>query len=128
MWWLVGPIAGMSVVNLLILFVSVKAAFTLKDHVLGFGNLRTLLWLSVVSLPLMGVMWVLAVLAASEHSQLLSLLLSGVVLLHALFCLIGYCIINKRVRETSNAPVCDAWVARFRFWTPPWWLAIAHTT
>jgi len=33
----------MSVVNLLILFVSVKAAFTLKDHVLGFGNLRTLL-------------------------------------------------------------------------------------
>lgn len=99
MWWLVGPIAGMSVVNLLILFVSVKAAFTLKDHVLGFGNLRTLLWLSVVSLPLMGVMWVLAVLAASEHSQLLSLLLSGVVLLHALFCLIGYCIINKRVRE-----------------------------
>ncbi|XP_068147300.1 protocadherin-like wing polarity protein stan isoform X2 [Drosophila tropicalis] len=98
-WWLVGPIAGMSLVNLLILFVSVKAAFTLKDHVLGFGNLRTLLWLSVVSLPLMGVMWVLAVLAASEHSQLLSLLLSGVVLLHALFCLIGYCIINKRVRE-----------------------------
>lgn len=39
-WWLVGPIAGMSVVNLMILFVSVKAAFTLKDHVLGFGNLR----------------------------------------------------------------------------------------
>lgn len=89
----------MSVVNLLILFVSVKAAFTLKDHVLGFGNLRTLLWLSVVSLPLMGVMWVLAVLAASESSQLLSMLLSGVVVLHAIFCLVGYCIINKRVRE-----------------------------
>lgn len=39
-WWLVGPIAGMSILNLLILFVSLKAAFTLKDHVLGFGNLR----------------------------------------------------------------------------------------
>lgn len=39
-WWLVGPIAAMSVINLLILFVSVKAAFTLKEHVLGFGNLR----------------------------------------------------------------------------------------
>ncbi|KAL5289018.1 CELSR2 family protein [Megaselia abdita] len=101
-WWLVGPIAGMSVINLLILFVSVKAAFTLKDHVLGFGNLRTLLWLSVVSLPLMGVMWVLAVLAASDNSQLLSILLSGVILLHAIFCLIGYCIINKRVRENLN--------------------------
>lgn len=86
-------------VNLLILFVSVKAAFTLKDHVLGFGNLRTLLWLSVVSLPLMGVMWVLAVLTASENSQLLTILLSSVVVVHAAFCLIGYCIINKRVRE-----------------------------
>lgn len=30
----------MSAVNLLVLFVSVKAAFTLKEHVLGFGNLR----------------------------------------------------------------------------------------
>lgn len=89
----------MSMLNLLILFVSVKAAFTLKDHVLGFGNLRTLLWLSVVSLPLMGVMWVLAVLTASENSQLLTILLSTVVVVHAIFCLIGYCIINKRVRE-----------------------------
>lgn len=92
----------MSVVNLLILFVSVKAAFTLKDHVLGFGNLRTLLWLSVVSLPLMGVMWVLAVLSASENSQLLSLLLCVVVVIHAIFCMIGYCVINKRVRENLH--------------------------
>lgn len=47
----------------------------------------------------MGVMWVLAVLTASDNSQLLTILLSGVVVLHAFFCLIGYCIINKRVRE-----------------------------
>lgn len=44
-------------------------------------------------------MWVLAVLAASENSQLLTILLSVVVLIHAIFCIIGYCIINKRVRE-----------------------------
>lgn len=60
---------------------------------------RTLLWLSVVSLPLIGLMWVLMVLTASENSQLLSILLSVVVVIHAIFCLIGYCIINKRVRE-----------------------------
>lgn len=60
---------------------------------------RTLLWLSVVSLPLLGVMWVLAVLSASENSQLLTILLSITIVLHAIFCLIGYCIINKRVRE-----------------------------
>lgn len=92
----------MSAVNLMVLFISVKAAFTLKDHVLGFGNLRTLLWLSVVSLPLMGVMWVLSVLAASESSEIFSLTLSACVLVHAFFSIIGYCIINKRVRENLN--------------------------
>ncbi|XP_021699917.1 protocadherin-like wing polarity protein stan isoform X3 [Aedes aegypti] len=101
-WWLVGPIVVMSIVDLLILFLSVKAAFTIKDHVLGFGNLRTLLWLSVVSLPLMGIMWVLAVLAASESSQTLKVLLSAVVIIHALFSIIGYCVINKRVRENLH--------------------------
>lgn len=50
----------------------------------------------------MGVMWVLAVLAASENSQILTMLLSGTVVFHAFFCLIGYCIINKRVRENLN--------------------------
>lgn len=67
-----------------------------------FSFCRTLLWLSVVSLPLMGIMWVLAVLAASENSQILTMLLSATVVFHAFFCLIGYCIINKRVRENLN--------------------------
>lgn len=44
-------------------------------------------------------MWVLAVLAASDNDQMLTILLSVVVLAHAGFCLVGYCIINKRVRE-----------------------------
>jgi cadherin EGF LAG seven-pass G-type receptor 1 len=101
-WWLVAPIAAMSLVNVMVLFISVKAAFTLKDHVLGFGNLRTLLWLSVVSLPLMGIMWVLSVLSASESVELYSLTLSACVILHAIFSIVGYCIINKRVRENLN--------------------------
>jgi len=98
-WWLVAPIVSMCIVNLMVLFISVKAAFTLKDHVLGFGNLRTLLWLSVVSLPLMGIMWVLSILSASESVEIYNLALSACVLVHAIFSIIGYCIINKRVRE-----------------------------
>lgn len=39
-WWLVGPVAGMSILNLFILFLSLKAAFTRKEHILGYGNLR----------------------------------------------------------------------------------------
>lgn len=53
----------------------------------------------------MGVMWVLSVLTASENSQFLSLLLSVCIILHAIFCLIGYCIINKRVKENLNRTV-----------------------
>ncbi|KAL7022348.1 hypothetical protein ACKWTF_012208 [Chironomus riparius] len=101
-WWLVAPIVSMCIVNLMVLFISVKAAFTLKDHVLGFGNLRTLLWLSVVSLPLMGIMWVLSILSASESVEIYNLALSACVLVHAIFSIIGYCIINKRVRENLH--------------------------
>lgn len=47
-------------------------------------------------------MWVLAVLAASETSQWLSILLSVSVVVHAIFCMVGYCIINHRVRENLH--------------------------
>lgn len=66
---------------------------------MGFGNLRTLLWLSVASLPLLGSTWTLAVLNASETSPTLSYLLSVTIVVHAAFSLIGYCFINGRVRR-----------------------------
>ncbi|PSN41253.1 Protocadherin-like wing polarity protein stan [Blattella germanica] len=65
-----------------------------------YGNFYlTLLWLSVVSLPLLGMAWVLAVLSVSERLPLLSYLLSIAVLAHAMFALIGYCFLNTRVRR-----------------------------
>lgn len=98
-WSLIGPICVAVLVNFCILIMSVKAAFTLKEHIMGFGNLRTLLWLSVASLPLLGTTWTLAVLNASENSPMLSYLLSVSVVIHAAFSLIGYCFINGRVRR-----------------------------
>jgi hypothetical protein len=53
----------------------------------------------VVSLPLLGMAWVLAVLSVSERLPLLSYLLSAAVLAHAMFALIGYCFLNTRVRR-----------------------------
>lgn len=79
--------------------MSIRAAFTLKEHILGFGNLRTLLWLSVASLPLLGATWTLAVLSASENSPTLSYVLSIAIVIHAAFSLIGYCFVNGRVRR-----------------------------
>ncbi|XP_044577360.1 protocadherin-like wing polarity protein stan isoform X2 [Cotesia glomerata] len=98
-WSLIGPICLAVVINFLILIISVKAAFTLKEHIMGFGNLRTLLWLSVASLPLLGATWTLAVLSASENSPILSYLLSVSIVVHSSFSLIGYCFINGRVRR-----------------------------
>ncbi|XP_024946918.1 protocadherin-like wing polarity protein stan isoform X2 [Cephus cinctus] len=98
-WSLIGPVCAAVLINLCILIMSVRAAFTLKEHIMGFGNLRTLLWLSVASLPLLGTTWSLAVLNASENSPMLSYLLSIAVLMHAAFSLIGYCFINGRVRR-----------------------------
>lgn len=79
--------------------MAIRAAFTLQDHVLGFGNLRTLLWVSVIALPLLGATWILALLNASERLPVLTPALSAAVLIHAAFSLGGYCFANNRVRE-----------------------------
>lgn len=60
---------------------------------------RTLLWVSVIALPLLGITWVLALLAASERHPLLMPFLSAAVLVHAAFSLAGYCFANNRVRQ-----------------------------
>jgi cadherin EGF LAG seven-pass G-type receptor 1 len=39
-WSLIGPVCVVVLLNLGVLVFSVRAAFTLKDHVMGFGNLR----------------------------------------------------------------------------------------
>ncbi|XP_018058154.1 PREDICTED: protocadherin-like wing polarity protein stan [Atta colombica] len=98
-WSLIGPVCAAVLVNFCILVMCIRAAFTLKEHIMGFGNLRTLLWLSVASLPLLGSTWTLAVLNASENSPMLSYLLSVAIVVHAAFSLIGYCFINSRVRR-----------------------------
>lgn len=99
-WSLIGPVCLMVTLNLVILLLAIKAAFTVKDHILDFGNLRTLLWLAVVSLPLLGLTWVLAVLAASEQEPIFFVLLSAAVILQAAFALLGYCVINEKVRRS----------------------------
>ncbi|XP_046394946.1 protocadherin-like wing polarity protein stan isoform X2 [Ischnura elegans] len=98
-WSLVGPVCAMVLFTVAILLLAIRAAFTLKDHIMDFGNLRTLLWLAVASLPLIGAEWALAVLAASERAAALPYLLSFAVLVQAAFCLAGYCSANARVRS-----------------------------
>lgn len=46
-WSLVGPVCVLVICNLIVLLLSLRAAFTLKDHVAGYGNLRYCICFSV---------------------------------------------------------------------------------
>nr|CAD7592898.1 unnamed protein product [Timema genevievae] len=128
-WSLIGPVCVAVFFNLAVLLFSIRAAFTLKEHTQEEDDLsnkdllsmenencvevseegeepkrvksvsRTLLWLSVVSLPLLGITWVLSMLSGSEGLPLLWYLVCLAVLTHAFFSLIGYCFLNTRVRR-----------------------------
>ncbi|CAB3374160.1 Hypothetical predicted protein [Cloeon dipterum] len=99
-WSLIGPVVLIVAINLIVLLFAIKAAFTVKDHILDFGNLRTLLWLAVVSLPMLGLTCVLAILAASDQEPVFFYLLSAAIILQATFALLGYCVINEKVRRS----------------------------
>lgn len=61
---------------------------------------RTLLWLGILFLPLLGATWVLAVLSVSEDLEILHYFFSVFSLLTAMFILVGYCLLNSRVRDS----------------------------
>ncbi|RZF37236.1 hypothetical protein LSTR_LSTR006562 [Laodelphax striatellus] len=99
-WSMIGPACLIISANLLVLMFSLRAAFTVKDHVAGYGNLRRLLWLNVVSLPLVTACWLLCLISASEHDPSLTYALSVTVVTQAWFLLFGYCLSNARVRSS----------------------------
>lgn len=73
------------------------AAFYMTDD---FMSYRTLLWLGILFLPLLGATWVLAVLSVSENLEILHYFFSVFSLLTAVFILVGYCLLNSRVRDS----------------------------
>lgn len=109
---------------------AVRAAFTLKDHILGFGNLRyfqldffssffflfahtlflfcrSLVCVAVISAPMIGIGGATCLLLASEggggtSSGALSLGLLAALPAHAVTLLLGYCLFNVRVRENLH--------------------------
>lgn len=98
-WSLVGPCCVMILCTLITLTMGLKAAFTLKDHIEGYGNLRTLVWLGLALLPVTVTVWVLAILSASDTSDVLFYAFSLCSVLESIFILLGYCLLNRRVRQ-----------------------------
>uniref|UniRef100_A0A8D8VR67 Protocadherin-like wing polarity protein stan n=1 Tax=Cacopsylla melanoneura TaxID=428564 RepID=A0A8D8VR67_9HEMI len=99
-WSLIGPVCLLVFINLFLLLLSMRAAFTLKHHVAGYGNLRTLLWLNVVALPLLIISFILELVSATERDARLTYAMCLAVPAHAWFLLTGYCFGNPRIRTS----------------------------
>ncbi|GAB6020348.1 hypothetical protein CHUAL_003060 [Chamberlinius hualienensis] len=98
-WSMVGPVCVVVLVNLCIFVLAMRAGSRLKEHVEDFGNLKTLLWLGIVLLPLMGSAWVSAVLAVNDNHPVLYYIFAVLIAAQGVYIFIGYCILNEKVRN-----------------------------
>ncbi|GFV09493.1 protocadherin-like wing polarity protein stan [Trichonephila clavipes] len=98
-WSLVGPICFVVLLNLGVFAMAIRASVQIKDTIMDFGNLRTVLWLGIVLLPLLGATWVLAILSVNESLEVLHFIFSLFSCITGVYIFVGYCIINKKVRQ-----------------------------
>lgn len=87
-----------SQLNLFVFLLALQASVQIKAAVSDYGNLRVLLWLSIVLLPLLAALWILALLAVNDALDELHYAYSVTSLLCALYVFIGHCLVNRRVR------------------------------
>jgi hypothetical protein len=81
-----------------ILFLAIRAAFTLKSQIEDFGNLRGLLLLNIGLLPLATGTWTTAFFLVNEDWSELSIAFAVATLLTSTYILLGYVVFNGRVR------------------------------
>ncbi|GBP48921.1 Protocadherin-like wing polarity protein stan [Eumeta japonica] len=107
-WWVVVPAGAYGGAALLFLAGATRAAFTVRDHVTGFGNLRLLLSVSIVCVPLVCAAWASALLLGSETSPArgaLSSALAAAVTLHSIAAALGHTALNRRVRDNLRRTI-----------------------
>ncbi|XP_026328508.1 protocadherin-like wing polarity protein stan isoform X2 [Hyposmocoma kahamanoa] len=107
-WWVVIPAAVYATAAFIFLAGATRAAFTVRDHVTGFGNLRMLLAVSIICLPLLCVAWASGLILGSESGDrrnMLSSVLAGAVTLHAAAASLGYIAFNIRVRDNLKRTI-----------------------
>ncbi|CAG2161702.1 unnamed protein product [Oppiella nova] len=98
-WSLVAPICIAIIVNLVVFLLALQASVQIKETVSDYGNLRTLLWLSIILLPLLGSVWILALLSVNDSLEELHYGFSLMSLISSVYIFVGYCLINHRVRH-----------------------------
>lgn len=78
--------------------MALQASVQIKETISDYGNLKTLLWLSIILLPLLGATWILAMLSVNDSSDELNFGFSAMCIVSSIYIFIGYCLINRRVR------------------------------
>ena len=84
---------------MLVFFLALQASVQIKETVTDYGNLKTLLWLSIILLPLLGSVWILALLSVNDSLEELHYGFSLMSLITSIYIFVGYCLINHRVRH-----------------------------
>ncbi|KAH7641931.1 protocadherin-like wing polarity protein stan isoform x3 [Dermatophagoides farinae] len=102
-WGLVTPLCLIIIVNLFVFMLAIQASAQFKASVCDYGNLRTLLWLSIVLVPLLVALWILALLSINDTIDELHHGYSLMTLICALYIFIAYCLANRRVRFSLNS-------------------------
>ncbi|XP_022163708.1 protocadherin-like wing polarity protein stan isoform X2 [Myzus persicae] len=97
-WSLIGPTCLAVAITVIVLLLCIRAAFTLKDHVLGYGNLRSVLVVQVICLPILVGVWLLEVVVASERDTRLTYTLCAAVCSQGWLVLAGLCYSNAKLR------------------------------
>lgn len=88
--------------NLFVFLLALQASIQIKATICDYGNLRTMLWLSIVLLPLLAALWILGLLSINDAIDELHYAYSLTTLLSSLYVFIGYCLVNRRVRHNIN--------------------------
>jgi hypothetical protein len=84
--------------NILVFISSVVASIEMKEAVSDYGNLKTLLCLNVLLLPLMLSNWGLALLTVNDFLEGVYAAYYILAVITSIVVFVGYCIINRRVR------------------------------
>lgn len=94
--------------NVIIFTLVLRTSIQMKDAVSDFGNLKTLLCLSILLLPLLGCNWILALFTVNEYLD--GLLASSAYYLisiaTSIYVFVGYCVVNRIVRLNLKHTWC----------------------
>lgn len=78
--------------------MAIQASTQFKSTACDYGNLRTLLWLSIILVPLLVALWILALLSINDTIDELHYAYSLTTFISALYIFLAYCLSNRRVR------------------------------